>query len=125
MNKLIAATVIALLPLGAASAFQVITPGQMQDAGMGFTQSNSFRQQVDPAGDPNFRVQFSGGTNSMGGAGDNRLNYNRWGRMDGGGRYLGDSDSNFKSCSEYSDSNTAMLDNMSRGGNSYPCQRFR
>jgi hypothetical protein len=125
MNKLIAATVLALLPLGAASAFQVITPGQMQDAGMGFTQSNSFRQQVDPNSDPNFKVQFSGGTGSFGGAGDNRLSYNRWGRMDGGGRYLGDSDSNFKACSEYSDSNTAMLDNVSRGGNTYPCQRFR
>ena len=61
----------------------------------------------------------------FGGAGDNRLSYNRWGRMDGGGRYLGDSDNNFRSCSEYSDNNTAMLDSMSRGGNNYPCQRFR
>ena len=125
MKKLIAATFLVLLPLGAASAFQVITPGQMQDAGMGFTQSNAFRQQVDPNTDPNFQVQFSGGSGTFGGAGDNRLSYNRWGRMDGGGRYFGDSTSNFKSCSEYSDSNTAMLDNMSRGGNAYPCQRFR
>src|SRR5689334_635122 len=101
MNKLIAATVLVLLPLGAASAFQVITPGQMQDAGMGFTQSSSFRQQVDPNSDPNFKVQFGGGTSNWGGAGDNRLSYNRFGRMDGGGRYLGDSDSNFKACSEY------------------------
>ena len=49
MNKLIAATVIALLPLGAAGAFQVITPGQMQDAGMGFTpfrQCHQARQQA-------------------------------------------------------------------------------
>lgn len=125
MKTLFAAVVITLLPLGAASAFQVISPGQMKDAGMGFTQSNSFRQQVDPNNDPNFNVQFSAGSRSMGGAGDNRLSYNRWGRMDGGGRYLGDHDSNFKSCSEYSDNNTAMLDNITRGGNTYPCQRFR
>lgn len=125
MNKLIAATILALLPVGAAGAFQVITPGQMQDAGMGFTQSSSFREQVDPKTDPNFRVQFTSGASTMGGAGDNRLTYNQWGRMDGGGRYLGDSGSNFKSCAEYSDSNTAMLDNISRGGNNYPCQRFR
>ncbi len=125
MKKLIAATVLALLPLGASNAFQVITPAQMQDAGMGFTQSNSFRQQVDPNTDPNFKVQFNAGSGAYGGAGDNRLSYNRFGRMDGGGRYLGDSDSNFKSCSEYSDNNTAMLDSMTRGGNAYPCQRFR
>jgi hypothetical protein len=125
MNKLFAAVVIALLPLGSANAFQVITPAQMQDAGLGFTQSNSFRQQADPSADPNFNVQFTAGSGSIGGSSDNRLTYNQWGRMDGGGRYLGDSNSNFKSCSEYSDSNTSMLDNMTRGGNNYPCQRFR
>lgn len=124
MKKLIAATVVALLPLGAASAFQVITPSQMQDAGMGFTQTQSFNQQVDPKTDPRFQITTSVGS---GGAslGDNRLNYNQFGRMDGGGRYLGDYNSNFKSCAEYSDSNTAQLDNMARGGNTYPCQRFR
>ncbi|MGE0668151.1 MAG: hypothetical protein AB7O49_16465 [Sphingomonadales bacterium] len=125
MKKLIAATVLVLLPLGAAGAFQVITPAQMQDAGMGFTQSNSFRQQVDPNTDPNFRVQFSGNASAFGDSAGFRTTPNRWGRFDGGGRYLGDSDSNFKACSEYSDSNSAMLYNMSRGGNSYPCQRFR
>jgi hypothetical protein len=123
MNKLFAAVVIVMLPIGAASAFQVVTPGQMKDAGMGFTQSQSFNQQVDPSSDPNFRFSASSGTDRS--VGDNRLGYNRFGRMDGGGRYLGDNNSNFKSCSEYSDSNTAQLDNMSRGGNSYPCQRFR
>jgi hypothetical protein len=123
MNKLFTAVVIVMLPIGAASAFQVVTPGQMKDAGMGFTQSQSFNQQVDPQSDPNFKFSASSGTSR--GAGDNRLTYNSFGRMDGGGRYLGDSNSNFKSCAEYSDSNTAQLDNMSRGGNSYPCQRFR
>jgi hypothetical protein len=123
MTKLAAVALIALLPFGAAHAFQVVTPGQMKDAGMGFTQSNSFRQSVDPQNDVNF--QFHSYANGQR-VGDNRLNYNRFGRMDSGGRYLGDDmDSNFRSCADYSDNNTANLDAMSMGGNAYPCQRFR
>jgi hypothetical protein len=127
MYKLVAAAVVALAPLGAAQAFQVITPGQMQDAGMGFTQSRAFNQQVDPQTDPAFQFSAFGNGRRYGTWGSERpLSYNRFGRMDNGGRYLGDDmDSNFKSCSDYADSNAAQLDSLARGGNSYPCQRFR
>ncbi|MBI1180607.1 MAG: hypothetical protein GC201_08610 [Alphaproteobacteria bacterium] len=122
MKTLAVAAIAALLPLGAAHAFQVITPGEMKDAGLGFAQSSAFRQSVDPQTDSNFHFSAYGGGQN---AGDNRLRYNQYGRVDGGGRYLGDYSSTFRSCGDYSDNNTAELDALSVGGNAYPCQRFR
>ena len=124
MYKFAVAAILALLPLGAAQAFQVITPSQMQDAGMGFTQSQAFNQQANPQPEGGLQFSASAGNQRYG---DDRLSYNRFGRMDNGGRYLGDNmDSKFRSCSaDYADSNMGQLNALARGGNSYPCQRFR
>jgi len=110
------AVLAVLLPVGSASAFQVIAPDQMQESGLNLSERGYFsRDRVD--GGQNGQVQFLGGGRQY-----DTINY--YGRRDGGGRYLGDrTDSNFRACS--GDSNISELNAINGGGYAYPCQRFR
>ncbi|MDA0339346.1 MAG: hypothetical protein O2910_05850 [Proteobacteria bacterium] len=118
----------ALAGVGPASAFQVITPEQMQDGGMGLAEGRYFStEQAEQQG--GFRFEVNGNRSAFSsrhGYNDRSSSENNYyGNVDGGGRYFGDSTtSNSQGCN-YAESNAGQLDAMSGRGYAYPCQRFR
>lgn len=121
MKYLLLAAVIAVAaPIGAASAFQVITPEQMQDSGMGLAEGRYFspEQRAQNEFQGSGQVQFFGNDRS-------RSSARFYGRADGGGRFFGDSRRSSSQGCDYAESNVGRLDAMSGRGYAYPCQRFR
>ena len=113
----------AFVPFGAASAFQVIAPEQMQDSGLGLAEGRYFTPEQN---EQNARMSVTGsGQMQFFGRQRDAGSLNFYGQLDGGGRYFGDTRrSSFQGC-DYAQSNAARMDVMGGRGYSYPCQRFR
>ena len=129
MKKLVFAAVFAFaapmaLSVAPASAFQVISPEQMHESGMGLAEGRYFsRQQMEQMpGTQQFQF-FSNPRRYYSQRSSSERNF--YGNIDGGGRYYGDNgSSNYRGC-DYAESAAAKLDAMSGRGYAYPCQRFR
>ena len=116
------------MPFGAAQAFQVYTPDQLEN-GIGVRGGLGFKDAF-PEETQGFKTEFnvsSGARDSSSIFGGQRSEFNNWyGRPDGGGRNFGDDrTSNNQNCAS-ADSQVGMLNAFGSGtGGVYPCQRFR
>ena len=118
---LLTALVAGLIPLASASAFQILTPEQMEE-GASFD-GKYFQNYGKEADDPRFSFEVGGGDRAL--PYDHRADY--YSGLRGGDRYNrrgGAFGSSQQYCS--SGSSAASMTALSYGVvDSYPCQRFR
>lgn len=116
------ALVAALIPLGSASAFQVLSLDEMQESTS--FDGNYFQDYGKVEETSNFQFQVGGSNRAN--AYDRGPNYNS--ALRGNGNYGRNSGGMFGSSQQYcsSGSSSASMTALSYGVvNSYPCQRFR